>query len=353
MTRRHPSVPFALPNRVYPKHGALYLVTPANQWLRLCAIKDGEAVMYAALSERVGQTSRGDMPAAIRAFKSAYLPTLAVSTRVDYDRMLDKIAEALQDFNAGTVGPADCQEVLDQWADKPTSAKHYRQLMSSFFKWCCAPKQRIRRDNPMRETETPTVPKRDVTWTPAQYWAVHAKLSPMVQVYHELSILLYQRTTDVRYIERAQLQPDTIDFQPTKTVRSSGARVRIPRTPEINACLARAEAIALELARKRAGSDSVAILRLPPHVIHQADGTPYTASGIRSAYRRAMAECGVAGVTPKDLRATAATWADAEGYTLQELKVGLAHTTISTTEGYVKGRAAPTSAVRMRLPAKN
>jgi integrase len=78
-------------------------------------------------------------------------------------------------------------------------------------------------------------------------------------------------------------------------------------------------------------------------VIQTRSGGPYTAFGIRSAIDRAAIRAGYAaangprsGLTAKDLRAYAASCAKAQGYTLEQLKAGLAHTTITTTEGYVQ-----------------
>jgi hypothetical protein len=58
------------------------------------------------------------------------------------------------------------------------------------------------------------------------------------------------------------------------------------------------------------------------------------------------------GLTAKDLRAYSASCAKAQGYTLEQLKAGLAHTTITTTEGYVQQHTTPVSEVTRSLPPR-
>jgi hypothetical protein len=45
-------------------------------------------------------------------------------------------------------------------------------------------------------------------------------------------------------------------------------------------------------------------------------------------------------------------FAEKQGYTLEQLKVALAHTSVTTTEGYVRQYTTPTSAVTLRLPPR-
>ena len=77
-------------------------------------------------------------------------------------------------------------------------------------------------------------------------------------------------------------------------------------------------------------------------VIQTTKGAPYTASGVRGAILLAAEQAGLApprnpgqkkpsaaGFTAKDLRAYAASTAKRQGYTLEQLKAGLAHTSIT------------------------
>ena len=88
------------------------------------------------------------------------------------------------------------------------------------------------------------------------------------------------------------------------------------------------------------------------YVIHTRQGTPFTRSGIYSAYRRAdkALHGEPIGLNPKARRPYAATLAKKRGFTIEQLKDGLDHTTIRTTKGYVHQHEVPVSQVMMMLP---
>ena len=154
----------------------------------------------------------------------------------------------------------------------------------------------------------------------------------------------YQRTTDVRRFKRTQDQGPVIHFEPSKTLRSSGKEVDIPATPAIREVLDRAAAISKEMKI------------VCPFVIHTSKGAPYTRSGIHSAYRRADLELHgedhMVGLNPKALLPYAVTSAKKLGYSMEQLKVARAHTSITTTEGYIQTHEVPVSAVMLELPKK-
>jgi hypothetical protein len=146
-----------------------------------------------------------------------------------------------------------------------------------------------------------------------------------------------------------------IYFKPSKTSDSSGAKVLIPRTAEIEEVVTRFAALRLNNS---------------PHVVHQRDGSEYTASALRSAWRRAQphaveayrADCLAAGMDPdpgflngatvKDLRAKALTDAERAGYSIEQLRIMAAHSSISTTEKYFKKRRVAVNQVTLSLPRK-
>lgn len=164
----------------------------------------------------------------------------------------------------------------------------------------------------------------------------------MLQCYLDLSFLLYQRTTEIRRLRYSQIleRERLIHFEPSKTAKSSGA-IDIPITPALEAVLARARS----LAKIKPGPGGDAF------VIQTRKGGPYTAFGIRSAIDRAAIRAR-SGLTAKDLRAYSASCAKAQGYTLEQLKAGLAHTTITTTEGCVRQHTTPVREVTLALPPR-
>jgi hypothetical protein len=145
----------------------------------------------------------------------------------------------------------------------------------------------------------------------------------MHQCYHDLSFLIYQRTTDVRKLKRSQINNGVIHFTPTKTEHSNGSEVDIPITPEIQAVI------------DRAAETSKGWKIVCPYVIHTRQGSSYTRSGIYSEYRRADADIvgkdengrqrPLLGLNPKALRPYAVTTATKQGFKIEQLQVGLAY----------------------------
>ncbi len=88
------------------------------------------------------------------------------------------------------------------------------------------------------------------------------------------------------------------------------------------------------------------------YVIHTRHGHPYTSHGIGSAWKRACARTRIKEVTLKDIRAKALTDAKCLGYSIEQLRVGAAHTDTQTTHHYIKRRETPVSDVRLSLPAR-
>jgi len=90
------------------------------------------------------------------------------------------------------------------------------------------------------------------------------------------------------------------------------------------------------------------------YVIHTHDGTPFTRSGIYSAYMRADAALHEKpiGLNPKTLRPYAATAAKLQGFSSEDIQTGLAHVSIRTTEGYIQQHEVPVSPVVLRLPER-
>lgn len=306
-------------------------------------VEDGEAALYEALSKAKAIGSLESVPAAVAAFKMDYLKNLAESTREGHSYWLDIFAEEFAEFRLDQVtAPHITRSIDNLYSGHPTSAKHYKSRISTFFRWCIA-KKGLLKVNPCREVWVAKPIPKKTQWTDALFWAVHGKLSPMHQCYHELSFLLYQRTTDIRRLKRAQDRGSVIYFEPSKTARSSGAAVEVPVTPAIRSVLDRAAAISREWGI------------VCPYVIHTRQGAPYTQAGIHSAYRAAEKKLHGGkrvGLNPKSLLPYAVTKAKRAGATLEQLKVGRAHTNIATTEGYIQSHDVPVSEVRMELPPR-
>lgn len=314
---------------------------------KLCRVEAGEAAMYEALAKSKALPLLDTVPAAVAKFKLEYLPRLAPSTRKEHARLLDIFAADFSEFRVDQVeAPAIKRSIKNLYAGKLTAAKHYKARVSTFFRWCISDAGLIK-VNPCSAVWLEKPVSRKTPWTAELFWKVRDKLEPMHQCYHDLSLLLYQRTTDVRGLRRQQILDGVIHFAPSKTIKSSGKEVDIPITRAIQSVLDRAGELSKEIAKKRGV--------ISPFVIHTRQGASYTRSGIHSAYRRADEELhGVAiGLNPKALRPFAVTMAKKLGYRMDQLQVGLAHTSQRTTEGYVQQHEVPVSEVTMELPQRS
>ena len=353
------------PLRVYPKHGSLWFVDLERRWHKLCRIDAGEAAMYEALAKLHQELPLSRIPAAIAKFKAEYLPGLAVSTQKEHERLLDIAAEDLEAFDVPDVQPSDVARSVrnlfgDQVVDgkhraaRLTAGRHYKARLSTFFRWCV--EQGLRSSNPCREIWLKAPPRRDRYVTDDEFGKIRAALllgddkkptraGEMARAYAELCYLTIQRPTDVRRLLWSQVRDDVVAFKPSKTAGSSGARVLVPITPAIRAVLERARAF---VPKTKKGKEQKELKSI--YVVHALDGSPYTMSGLRSAWKRACKRAEVKNATIKDLRAKALTDARHAGYGKEALQVAAAHSSYETTEIYLKPFEEPLSTVRLMLP---
>jgi integrase len=332
-----------LPKGVRIRHGS-YTFRIGGRELALCRVEEGEGALYRELAKLHAENADlASMAKAIGAFKLAYLPTLAYSTQVEHGRLLDKFAKTFEAFRVDQVKPFHIHQLLEsKWPTQITARKHAKARLSTFFTWAVA--KGLRNDNPCRDLKVKDAPRHKSKWTVESYHRIREQQPPMLQCFMDLAFLLSQRSTDVRTLRWRQIDGKCIRIEPTKTQKSSGQAVLIPITPAIAEVLERAKS--LGKIKPLPGADAP--------VIQQRDGSPYGRFGIRSAMDRAAAKAGYpeGGYTAKDLRPFAATCAKAQGFTLEQLQVQLAHTSIGTTEGYIQQHHIPVSEVALTLPRK-
>ncbi len=319
------------------KNGRYYRVVrtgPSKQrWIPLSRVSEGEAALYEALKRLTETPAPGDFRAAIKHFLNHKLPELAPGTRAEYQRNYEVISTAFCDFRVDEVRARDVRDFLAQWADAPTMRHHLKARLSTFFSWAVI--DGLCDLNPCREVKLPSPPKRETQFSDAAYHAIRDRLSPMLQCLMDLCYLTAQRVTDIRLLRWDQVTEDGIRFQPSKTLRSSGVRVTVPLTPPIRAVL--------ECSRTLGRIKGL-------HVLHTGSGAAYTKTGLISAWVRARKAVGLSGLTWKDLRAKALTDAERGGHALEELRKTAAHTTVTTTEGYLRQYREVLSTVELTLP---
>lgn len=348
-------------NRVYQKNGSWYWVQPgSNRWVRLCRVVDGEALLEERL--RIEQhrvccepvEGIGNMPVLVAQYVREKTAEHREKAWPSYGRY---VRASFADLDVEQVDAGCVSEFLRaNWAGKLAMQRVMRAFLSGFFQWCI--ENRRVTGNPCRELRLKKPQPRRTYITDEHFAKIRSAMletvyalgdrevsatvptGPMMQCFVDLCYLTAQRSTDVRLLEWSAVDRagGVIHFVPSKTEDSSGAAVDVAITPEIAAVLDRAEGL-----RRRGAA----------HVVHRRDGRQFAATGVRSAWTRAIERAGLAGegYTVKDIRAKALTDAMRAGYSIEDLKVMAAHADSRTTQIYVKRREVPVSSIRMRVPA--
>ncbi len=351
-----------LPPGVTIKHGRYFRIQSLRsengkrkqKWHSLSRVDEGMASLYLALAELEKKPSADRMPGKIIAWLKVSLPGLSASEQTETSRMADVVSKVFADFLAEQVQAKHVHEFLTTnfvIPGKLRTAQRYRNVLNRFFRWAIV--QGIRSDNPVDPISLKAPQKRDRYITDTEFHAIRDALligddgrknasGPMIQVYVDLLYLTGQRGQDIRLLRWQQIDESlgVIRFKPSKTLKSSGAKVDVPITQPIADVLAQAKGFM----RVRA--------RLSPYVVHNLEGSAYTAHGVGTAWERARNRVGIEDATLKDLRAKHATDAEKAGYAIEDIRKALAHEDTSTTRVYLKQRAKVLSTVELSFPVK-
>lgn len=329
----------------------------------LCTAKEGELKAREELRKLLGMIDQpkgqGDICAWLEKFELDYLAEREIKAPKDPARQktwrkgtqniksaIGVISDKFADFDVNQVRGYDVAQFLARWKGR-RSAQTYKTYLSLFFEWCISMHGLID-VNPAKQISVKPPKKRSVTMSDEQFHAIRDALlvdedgkkirnGEMVQCYMDLLYLLFQRGTDIRLMRVDEIKPEGIAIIPTKTENSSGLGVMLPITTDIQRVLDRIKAIS----KMRS-----------TFVIHTEHGQPYTASGLRSAFKRAAERAGVEGLTLKDIRSKAASDAKKSGASMEQLQVALAHTDQATTRDYIRGQELPVSTVAISLPKR-
>jgi integrase len=342
-----------LPSRVYEKNGAWYFVDIKRKWHKLCRVSDGLTRLYselASINRDADERQEGTMPALIDAWLIAKLKTYSGKTQEEYRRMATFIKSEFVEFRVDEVEPKDVARFLDRhFESKANASNKYRALLSVMFTY--AVRKGLRNANPVSEVAGASEGKRDRYITDAELDAVRAAAilgndgkptpsgAPIVALI-DLAYQTAQRIGDLLALNWADVSEDGILFHPAKTVNSSGVRMLVEMTPDLQATLDSA----------KAGK----VKAIGPVICTQAGGR-FTYSGAQTAWKRAChrarqryeKRCAESGETPDprhlvgmhfhDLRAKALTdKRRQEGAAAAQALAG--HTTAEMTAHYTKAR---------------
>lgn len=363
---RHRKTGRGLPRRVLLNHGAYYFFAPAptrnpwtgkvQRWIRLCAEADGESMMLTRLGQLLGEQKliTGTMPYLCAEWKANKLKRYSAEVQKDYGRMADTISEAFTAFTVAQVKTKTCADFLRaNFADKANTAQKYANVLRKMFRYAIS-EMGLRDDNPCDQLDLSDyeTKRREKLPTHKQLAAIReaaltgddglpTESGPTFQCIVDMAYLCWQRGVDIRTLKEAQIdeRANLIRFKPSKTAKTSGKVLDIAITPAIRDVIERARAI------KRARQ------MISPYLLPTRDKTPYTKSGLNSAWVRARKRAKIEDdILFRDLRALGATDAAKAGSERKDIQRRLAHTSGKTSEIYIKEAIPETSSLDVKLP---
>jgi len=369
-----------LPARVYIKDGAYKFMAPEKIrdpadgklkfWIRLASVEEGEAAMLSALSTLKSDklATEGTMVHLCAEFKAKKLGKYGKDTQEQYTRFLDVIANDFEAFSVAQVTTKACADFLrNNFAEKANTARKYSALLGKLFRYAIGVLG-LRQDNPMDQIDLEEfeVERRTVLATHDQVAAIRAagftgvdgkptQSGPMFACIVDMTYLLWARAIDIRTLKESQIEDlpgggGLISLKPSKTKKSSGLQLDITITAEIREVIERARAL------KRARQ------LISPYLFPTRKGTPYAKTGLISMWDRARERAAAISqkegrefgemIQFKDLRSLGATDAAKQGSAKEAIRDRLVHTSVKTSEIYIKEAVPTTSALDMKLPWK-
>lgn len=344
----------ALPPRVFNHGRWYYLVVPEGKkrkWQKVSLIKDGIPTLYRKLAE---MHDRDVVPDRLPALAQDWLVEVSTvehstKTQVNDAWYVEIISTAFAEFRARDVTAPDVAEFLKRWKDKKRTHNALRSTLQELMRFAEEKGYRSEGTNPVTAIKRMKTPPRKVYVTDSQLRRLKVYASkgndgkrtrsgPMVCEIINMGYLCGQRASDVldlRWDRRAAtdangevkhpyISDEGIFFEPSKTARSTAAKVLIEWTPQLRECVERI---------RRIGRRHIT------HVFTTQDSQPYSYWGFNSAWQRAKKRAGLPGVEFRDMRAKALTDKnDAEG--IQAAKTMGAHATERQTADYIRSRKA-------------
>lgn len=304
-----------LPSCVYRRHGAFWYVK-RGKWTRLADGTD----LAGALREyaRLASISRHRLDELIETTLPELTRGKADATRELYTVAARKVQHIFRDFAPEDVRPMHVAQMLDGLRDTPVMANRCASILRMVYTRAVA--AGIVDANPVIGVERHKTAKRTRRVTLAEYEAIRAHASPRLAAVMALCAITGQRIGDVLSLRRDALLPEGIAFRQAKT----GAQLVVAWTDGLRAAVAAARAL----------EGRVASLYVVP-------GRGSRQQAHQPIYRDWLAACEkakVLGATLHDLRAMAATEAQAQGLDAQAL---LGHTSERMTQTYLRDRTVP------------
>lgn len=320
-----------LPPRVYLKHGAYYLVTLQNKWVRLCAEKEGLPAMYRALAEFVdADTTKDRMPAVIQRWYDSKIEAGDWSSQKQKDdqkRAADHMAGEFDEIKPAQVTTPLCATYLKPFLSKSRTYNLHRTMLRQVLSFAALEGLRAGA-NPVDDVPRRKTPGRHRVVTDAEVKALKdaAKLQPrngaaLVQMI-DLAMLTGQRIGDVLRLRWQDVTDAGLLFDQGKG--QGRTKLLVKWSPALRAAI-----------KACAKGDKIG------HVLKSERGTGYTYGGLRSSWDRLCERAKVEDLNIHDLRGRAGVDALLDDDGEEDIKAAqklLGHSSEGMTRHYVKGK---------------
>ena len=306
-----------LPPCVYLRRGAYYYVR-RGKWIPLGKREPEALAQYARLREGSG----GGMAALIDDALPVITRDVSASTAKQYRREAMKLRKVLAEYAPHEVTPRDVAQIRREASARSVAVAN-RMLTVLRLVFAYALEEQLVDANPCVGIKRAHQPARTRRLTLGEYAAIRAAASDRLRVVMDLCALTGQRIGDVLSIKRSDCGQDGIAVQQQKT----RARLVIAWTDELREAVEAAKAL----------HGPVAGLYLVKGTRGQL-GRPLAYKVIWSDWRAACKAAGVVDANIHDMRAMAATEAQAQGVDPQAL---LGHADAKMTRRYLRDRTVP------------
>jgi len=305
-----------LPDCVYLKHGAHWYVK-GGKWTRLP--KKGLSTLTTALEAyaAIVETPRGGMDKLIDDALDEMRPRIKPNSIKAYELAAKRLKEILAEFAPDQVKGKHVAKLRKAMAKTPGMANQVLSFGKLVFRYALEEEVEDVETNPFVGIRRYKDIPRDRLISADEYMAIYAQAGPRLQVVMDLCRLTGQRITAVLAIRRTDLLPEGIRFPQHKTE----AKRTVKWNPELHAVVERAKTL----------YGNLRALTL----IHNRWGKVPAYQTVREQWTKACRAAGVENAHLHDLRAVAATKAEAQGKNATTL---LAHTTPQQTRRYLRGR---------------
>ncbi len=295
--------------RYYYDHGGKPRV-----WTPLSRDLAEARTMWAKIENDALPAPADSFQAVIDRYVREVVPLKAPRTGREYTRQAGTIGRVFGAMPIKAVRPTHIAQYLDSHRS-PVSANREKSLVSAMFSqamrwgWCDS--------NPCKGVRRNTEKPRDRFITDAEFAALYAAATPLVQCVMDIAYQTGMRKADILGIKLADIREDGIYVRQGKT----GKQQLFELSPDLREVIGRAKGL-----RKQAFSQYLFPGRL---------GAACTTTGFDTAWKRLTKKVGIKDLHFHDIRARAVTDAKAQG---QDAQAFAGHRTSAQTETYLRNK---------------